>query len=315
VSPRLIMKLSVAGIRRDRGDVMVLTLKHERRPLLPAFTAGSHVDVHLPDGRIRQYSLCNDPADRTHYQLAIKREHGGRGGSIWLHENLVEGATLQVSAPRNHFELSDHAERHLLLAGGIGITPILSMSRALAAANRPFEVYYFTRSRAVTPLLADVASVQQAARMCHHFDDEPDTRADIAGLLAGPTEGTHLYYCGPPGFMDVVRANAAHWPQDAVHFEAFQAVLDETFVPEPFTISLRSGRTLEVPADRSALEALRLAGVDVQSSCETGICGTCECAYSDGEPIHRDSVLSADARCTRFMPCVSRAKGVLTLDL
>lgn len=315
MSPRLIMKLSVAGIRKDPGDVMVVTLKHERRPILPVFTAGAHVDVHLPDGRVRQYSLCNDPADRSRYQLAIKREQGGRGGSIWLHDNLAEGASLQVSAPRNHFELSEQADRHLLLAGGIGITPILAMGHYLATAKRPFEGHYFTRSRSLTPLIDDIASIREPAAIKHHFDDEPETRAQLSDLLAYPSEGTHLYYCGPSGFMDAVKTAAAHWRPEALHFEAFQAVLDENFVPEPFTIRLRSGALVDVPADKSALQALRQAGIDVQSSCETGVCGTCECGYLAGEPIHRDAVLSPAGRRTRFMPCLSRAKGILSLDL
>jgi vanillate O-demethylase ferredoxin subunit len=270
--------------------------------------------MHLPDGRVRQYSLCNDPADSSFYRLAIKREHRGRGGSNWIHENLAAGMEVQVSAPRNHFELSPAADRHLLLAGGIGITPILAMSLSLGAQAKPFAMHYFSRSRALTPLMSDT---EQAGhdRCSFHFDDEPDTRTDLDTLLAVQAPGLHLYCCGPSGFMAAVRQEAGHWPQEALHFEAFQAAPGADFVAEPFAIELRSGLTVEVPADRSALEALRLAGLDLVSSCETGVCGTCECGYLDGEPIHRDAVLSPEARLSRFMPCVSRATGTLKLDL
>ncbi|MPZ35708.1 MAG: 2Fe-2S iron-sulfur cluster binding domain-containing protein [Rhodospirillales bacterium] len=315
MSPRLIMKLSVAEVRRDRGDVMVVTLKHPRRPLLPAFTAGAHVDVHLSEGRVRQYSLCNDPADASFYRLAIKREQEGRGGSISLQDHLAPGATLQVSAPRNHFALSSEATRHVLLAGGIGITPILAMSHALGAGTTPFEVHYFTRGSALTPLIDDIARLPCADRLSYHYDDDPGTRVDLAALLASPAPGTHLYCCGPSGFMNAVREAAAGWLPAALHFEAFQVAADEGFVAEPFTMVLRSGRRIEVSGEQTALQALRQAGIDHPSSCETGICATCECGYLEGEAIHRDAILSPQAKLTRFMPCVSRAKGTLKLDL
>lgn len=315
MSPRLIMKLSVVEIRKDRGDVMVVTLRHPRRPSLPVFTAGSHVDVHLPDGQSRQYSLCGDPADSTVYRLAIKLEQDGRGVSKWLHENLAEGALLSVSAPRNHFELAPEAKRYLLVAGGIGVTPILAMTRSLASGAKPFEMHYFTRSRTLTPLMDDIAAIGLRAHVQYHFDDDPDTRVDLAELMRAIVPGTHIYCCGPGAFMDAIRAAATHWPEGTVHFEAFQAPADDGFVPEPFAITLRSGVTLEVPADKSTLEVLRLAGIDAPSSCETGICGACECGYLAGEPIHRDAVLSPQKRLNRFMPCVSRGKGILLLDL
>ncbi len=207
--------------QRIRGNVMVVTLKHERRPLLPAFTAGAHVDVHLPDGRVRQYSLCNDPADRSQYQLAIKREQGGRGGSIWLHENLAQGGDGAGQCTLQPLRVVRKGGAPSASGRRIGITPILAMSHALTAANRPFEGHYFTRSRAQAPLLDDIAAMPGPAAMHHHFDDEPKTRAELADLLASPADGTHLYCCGPAGFMDLVRTRAAHWRSETLHFRGF----------------------------------------------------------------------------------------------
>lgn len=316
MSPRLIMKLDVADARLDSGDVLVATLRHPRRPMLPAATAGAHVDLHLPEGRVRQYSLCGDLADRSVYRVAVKREAAGRGGSAWLHENLRAGGSLMVSAPRNHFELAEDAERYLLLAGGIGVTPLLAMAHALSGAGKPFHLHDFARSRAAAPLLVELASAVPAEAVSLHFDDEPETRLDLASFLAVPRPGTQVYCCGPAGFMEAVRQAAASWPEDAVRFEAFQPLFDEGFAPEPFEIVLRStGASLLVPAERTALDILREAGIELPSSCEIGVCGSCECGYLEGAPIHRDVVLSPRARRERFIPCVSRAAGVIQLDL
>lgn len=315
MSPRLIMKLDVVEARPGSGDVLLVTLRHPRRPSLPASTPGAHVDVRLPDGKVRQYSLCGDPADLSTYRIAVKRESGGRGGSAWLHDTARPGVSLMVSAPRNHFELAEGAERHLLLGGGIGITPLVAMAYALSRAGRPFHLHFFARSRAEAPLLAEVVGAA-SDRLSLHFDDEPETCIDIPGLLAEPEPGTHAYCCGPPGFMEAVRQATAAWPEDAVHFEAFQPISDEGFVPEPFDLVVTStGQALHVPAETSALEVLRTAGIELPSSCEIGVCGSCEVGYLEGVPIHRDVVLSPRARRSRFMPCVSRARGTLRLEL
>lgn len=316
MSPRLIMKLDLAEVRSSGGDVLLLTLRHSRRPALPPATAGAHVDVHLPDGRVRQYSLWGDPADRSAYRIAVKRETSGRGGSLWLHDNLRAGASLMVSAPRNHFELEEGAERYLLLAAGIGITPMLAMAQALTLAGSPFVLHLFARSRQAAPLLDEVRAAVPAERLQCHFSDEPGTRASPAALLAEATPGTQVYCCGPVRFMDAVRDASGHWPDGAVRFEAFQPLSDEGFVPEAFEVVIASTEaTLTVPADRSALDVLRANGIELPSSCEIGVCGSCECGYRDGQPIHRDVVLAPRARRDRFIPCVSRAVGTLRLDL
>lgn len=314
-TPRLIMKLRVADIRPEPGDVRVFTFLHPGKPVLPPFKAGAHVDLHLPDGKIRQYSLLGDEQDRTRYRIGVKLEPGGRGGSEWLHRNLRIGSELPVSAPRSHFALAE-GDRHLLLAGGIGITPIIAMARSLQASGKAFQLHYFSRSRAGTPLREEIERDFDRGSVFFHFDDEPATRADLTILLAARRGDEQLYYCGPPGFMAAVGKAGSHWPGDAVHFEAFNPAMDDGFVPEPFLIEIRSsGVLLPVAADMSALSVLRAAGISLSSSCENGVCGTCECGFLTGSPIHRDSVLKAEARGHRFIPCVSRAKGTLKLDL
>lgn len=314
-TPRLIMTLQITDIRDEPGEVRVFEFRHPVKPRLPPFRAGAHVDLHLPDGKVRQYSLLGDPKDQARYTIGVKREASGRGGSIWLHEGLKIGDTLRVCAPRNHFELAD-GQAHLLLAGGIGITPLLSMARALQDAGTPFRLHYFSRSRASTPLMAEIGQSLDTRSVTFHFDDEPGTRVDLGGLLATRGEGEQLYYCGPSGFMAAVARAAATWPEEAVHFEAFAAPEDENFIPEPFVLHLRSsGVMLPVAANETALGVLRSAGLELPSACENGACGTCECGYLDGTPLHRDAVLKPRARASRFIPCVSRAQGVLTLDL
>jgi vanillate O-demethylase ferredoxin subunit len=310
------MKMKVASLRPEAGDVSVVEFRHSRRLQLPPFEAGSHVDIHMPGGKVRQYSLMGDPADLSRYLIGVKREEAGRGGSAWLHANLKVGDELPVSAPRNHFRLHDEAEAHLLLGGGIGITPMIAMARALKAQGRAFVLHFFARSRLMAPMLAELETELPADHLVLHFDDDPATVIDLAELLKEQKGGTHLYYCGPPGFMAWARASSAHWKLDTVHFEAFQPEEDPNFVPEAFSIQLRStGQELDVPADTSALTVLRAAGVLLFSSCENGVCGSCECGFVAGEPIHRDAVLSPAAKTRRFISCVSRAKGRIVLDL
>lgn len=314
-SPRLIMKLTVTATRREPGEVLVIDLKHPRKPQLTPFEPGSHVDVHLPDGKVRQYSLCGDSTDLSRYTIAVKREAEGRGGSAWIHEAVTEGFTLPISAPRNHFPLRSGNGPVLLIAGGIGITPILAMARSLAREGKPLELHYFARSRTLAPLLPEITRALPAMSVRLHFDDEAETRQDFTSLLADRPEEARLYYCGPAGFMAAVAKAAAHWPDGTVHFEAFQPPAFDGVPPAPFTIELRDGRRIDVPTATTALEALRTAGVPLMASCENGVCGTCECGMIDGEPIHRDAVLSLEARQRRFIPCVSRATGLLKLDL
>ncbi|QZO01782.1 PDR/VanB family oxidoreductase [Chenggangzhangella methanolivorans] len=314
MTARIIMKLRVAAARLATADVLHLTLVHPSRPKLPAWEPGAHVDLRLPDGKIRQYSLCGDPQDLRTYEIAIKREDAGRGASRWAHEALVEGAIAHVSAPRNNFPIRD-ASRHLFVLGGIGVTPGLAMARRLRADGAEIAVHFCARTAAEAPLLTELSEAC-GDRLSTWFSGE-GARFDAASV--GPySQGAALYVCGPHRLYEAVRdaALALGWPETAIHAEAFQAPVDENFKPEPFDATLASsGATLHVPADRSLLDVLREHGKIMPSSCELGVCGSCVCGYTEGVVIHRDAVISTADRQDRIAPCVSRARVSVTLDL
>jgi vanillate O-demethylase ferredoxin subunit len=291
------------------------------RPL-PAFSAGSHVDVQLPNGLTRQYSLCNDPAESHRYLIGVLRDAASRGGSVAMHDAVHEGDTLTISVPKNHFPLAHDAARHLLLAGGIGVTPILCMAERLAVAGAAFEMHYCTRSRARTAFLERIGRSAFAGRVHVHFDDgEAAQKLDLGSLLATPQPGTHLYVCGPRGFMDAVLGGARErgWPESRLHWEFFGADAAPCDADAAFEVMLASsGRVVVVPKDRSVVQALAQAGVEVQTSCEQGVCGTCLTRVLEGTPDHRDLYLTPEEQTAgdQFTPCCSRAKSArLVLDL
>jgi vanillate O-demethylase ferredoxin subunit len=310
------MKMAVCELGDETEAVRVFKFRHPRRPRLPRPAPGAHVDLHLPGGRIRQYSLCGDPDDDTTYQIAVKREDDGRGASRWIHDNLRLGSIVPVSAPRNNFPLA-HASRYLFIAGGIGITPILPMVRSLAARGADFELHYCARHEGNAPFLPLLRDVCGPQRLVTYFSGaKASVRLDVERLLKTVTPGAHAYCCGPQRLTLAFRAAAVNWPESCVHSEVFKPTLDENFVPEPFDLRLAStGETLRVPADRSALDVLRAHGAGLPSSCEFGICGSCACRYVEGTVIHRDSVLDVTARQDQMILCVSRARVSVTLDL
>jgi vanillate monooxygenase ferredoxin subunit len=287
---------------------------------LPPFTAGSHIDVQIPGGFTRQYSLCNHPDERHRYVIAVLNDAQSRGGSRAMHEAVEEGSTLQISAPRNHFPIKLDAPRHLLLAGGIGVTPMLCMAQCLASEARAFAMHYCARSRARAAFVEQLGSAPYADRVVFYFDDEDAAqKLDIHGLLAEAGADVHLYVCGPKGFMDAVLETARRlgWAEDRLHYEFFAASVDTT--GGAFEVKLASsGKTIAVPAEQTVAEALAAAGIEVPVSCGQGICGTCLVRVLEGEPDHRDLYLSPEeqARNDQFTPCCSRAKShTLVLDL
>lgn len=288
---------------------------------LPAFTAGSHVDVLLGDGLTRQYSLCGHPADRSRYQLGVLLDPASRGGSRAMHA-LAEGATLAISAPRNHFELAADARHHLLLAGGIGVTPLLCMAEQLAADGADFTLHYCTRSLERTAFRTRIASAGWAASTQIHVDDGDASQSfDMKGVLATPEPGSHLYVCGPRGFMDAVlaTARAQGWPEDRIHYEFFGATVVTTDADADFDVKLaRSGRVIPVRREQTVAQALAAAGVDLPVSCEQGVCGTCLTPVIDGTPDHRDMYMTPaeQAKNDCFTPCCSRSLSpLLVIDL
>jgi vanillate O-demethylase ferredoxin subunit len=285
---------------------------------LPAFAPGSHIDVHLPSGRVRQYSLCNAPEEN--YRIAVRREPNGRGGSAEVHDVLRVGVELTISEPRNNFALNG-AARHVLIAGGIGITPLLSMAHQLRLEGRDFDLHVCARDAESVPFGAVLGELPFAQRVHVHLDAAGRSSLAPEEVLGRWDGRTALYLCGPTGFMDwlVTRASGLGWPGDVIHRESFTAPVHDVRDNRPFEVVLaRSGVTLTIPADRQILDVLIEKEVPVTWGCSQGVCGTCVTTVLDGEPEHRDAVLSPAVRSanTAMCVCVSRAKCPrIVLDL
>lgn len=286
---------------------------------LPPFSAGSHVDVEVTPGVVRQYSLCNNPRHRDRYEIAVLRDPASRGGSIAVHERVREGDTIRVGEPRNHFALQPVKSEALLIAGGIGVTPLLCMAERLSALGAPFSMHYCTRTAARTAFRARIAEAPFADRVTYHFDDGPDAqRFDPKVLFADASADADAYVCGPPAFIDWVYAAAAEagFPKSRIYREYFATSATESETGEkPFQVRIAStGETIEVGANESAATALARHGIEVPVSCEQGVCGTCITRVIEGEPDHRD-MLMIDSN-DEFTPCCSRSHGpLLVLDL
>ncbi len=317
-----LLRVRVA-VRRDEAlDICSLDLVPVDDSALPAFSAGAHIDVHLPGSLVRQYSLCNPPGETHRYRIAVLRDAASRGGSATVHDQLQVGTVLDIGTPRNLFELDPAAPHHLLLAGGIGITPLLAMAEQLAAQGGAFTLHHATRSRERTPFVAQLATTPYADRVHHHFDDGPATqKLDLAATLRSAPAGSHLYVCGPTGFMEAVLAEgrAQGWDEARLHREYFAAAPTGTAGDGGFELELASsGRVIPVAADQTALAALLAAGLDIPMSCEQGVCGTCLTGVKSGVPDHRDQYLTPEERAAnnQFLPCCSRASSArLVLDL
>lgn len=313
---KLLMKAIVRDVRMEAVAVKSFDLVPAKRASFEPFTAGAHVTVQLPNGVKRPYSLASDSADPSHYRLAVLRETQGRGGSIAMHA-LKAGDTLFVSHPHNRFPLASNAVRHVFIAGGIGITPFLPMMAEARRTGTPFELHYCARSALQAAFVGELECAYRPALRLYFDGGNPQRGLDVLALLAAPQEGTHVYCCGPAALMAAVRAAAAHWRSENIHFEAFAGVPEgERVVGEPFELVIRStGHVLRVPPGRSALEVLNAQGFKINACCESGACGACKIRYRAGEPVHRDFALSPKERLNHFIPCVSRANGRLTLDL
>lgn len=288
---------------------------------LPRFTAGAHIGVRLGENVWRDYSLWNDPAERRRYCIAVLREKLGEGSRL-LHDQVRVGDLVEVAPPRNHFPLAEAAERHLLLAGGIGITPIMAMIAELRRRRADFMLHYCTRSPERTAFREELGLLAAMGRVVFHYDGgDPVKGLDIAALLKEPQPGTHLYYCGPAGMMAAAAAASAHWPAGSVHCEYFAspgaAPPARLAEDRPFRVRLaKSGGEYEVPPGETILEVLRRHGVETRSSCELGYCVACMTRYLAGEVDHRDPILNDVARRTHLLICCSRATAdVLELDL
>ncbi|MEX3007813.1 cytochrome P450/oxidoreductase [Hoeflea sp. TYP-13] len=304
-------QITVAEIKPEADGVIRLVLKDARGRKLPRWSPGSHVDLLVGDYE-RKYSLCGDADDRSCYQVAVLREDDGRGGSVHIHESVKTGATIKMRGPKNHFRLDETAGRYILIAGGIGITPILAKADRLKVLGKPYELHYAGRATASMSFIKRLQ--QDHGDFLSLYAKADGKRMDMVHLLDGLDNATQVYACGPERMLDQLQQMADDWPENTLHIEHFSAV-DSALDPDKehaFEAELRdSGLTVTVPADQTLLQTLQAAGIDVPCDCQEGLCGSCEVAVLDGDIDHRDKVLSMSERNAnnRLMTCCSRAKG------
>jgi ferredoxin-NADP reductase len=311
-----LLDVRLTAISFAARDTNIYEFRRADGATLPAYEPGAHLDLHLPNGLVRQYSLLVPERDPEKYLIGVKRDPASRGGSRCVHEELHVGKTLKISAPRNNFPLVENAEHLVLLAGGIGITPIWCMVQRLQALDRSWELHYCCRSRADMAFVKELEACPQARL---HFDDEND--GNVLGLPAivnAAARTSHLYCCGPQPMMTAFEQATANWPREQIHVEYFTPK-QQPAKTGGFVVELaRSGQEFFIPPGQSILQVLYDAGIDVDYSCELGICGACETRVISGIPEHRDSVLSEEdqASNTKVMICCAGSKtDRLVLDL
>lgn len=319
-----LINVVVDGIWREgRHNLSIRLMAPDNHPL-PEWTPGAHIDVHLQQGLIRQYSLTGSPAERHYYHICVARDTASRGGSRYIHETLRPGMQLAVSAPRNCFPLTA-AGRIILIAAGIGITPLYAMAEMLEAAGLPFVLHYYSKQHGDAAFAADLTHKFRHG-VCHlwYSNEGVTPRQHLPAEVMHYSAGTQLYLCGPLAFMTHMQQQAEDygWPSDQIHSEKFKtaALMPAAEQGAAFTITLaRSGRSWLVPPDRSIAAVLLEQGVEIPLSCEMGMCGACLTSVVEGEPDHRDTVQSAgekQAQCQSVALCCSRSLTKnLTIDL
>jgi ferredoxin-NADP reductase len=311
----------VHTLRHEADDVISVDLRPAPDVVFPPFEAGSHIDLHLPNGMVRSYSLCNNSQERHRYVVGVLKDRTSRGGSRCVHEQLRVGMRITISAPRNHFGLHEEASHTVLVAGGIGVTPVLCMARRLKDLGRSFEFLYFARSRKSAAFIAEIEAL--GVPVTWHFDDEKGGPPDLTALLGrrAPSASEHFYACGPAVMLDNFEKTCAALGHSNAHIERFTAV--EVAAADDaktrFTVELRrSGQMFEVTPDTTLHKRLIEINADVPFSCEEGICGSCETKVLEGIPDHRDMVLTDAERAANkaMMVCVSGCKSDrLVLDI
>lgn len=314
------LTLQVRSIRMEAEGIHAFELVDPNGGDLPATEAGAHVDVHLPGGVVRSYSLAGDPQDRRRWLLGVLREPKSRGGSRAMHEQVRVGDRLTIGRPRQAFPLKPGAGHTILLGGGIGITPIKAMAHALSAAGKPFDLHYCARTPKHAAFLDELKAVTPQGCLHLHFDHgDPSQGLDIAALLKQADPGTQVYYCGPGGFMKACAQATDHWPAGTVHCEHFKAAEPAASAQPAGSFEVRlakQGITVQVAPDQTIVRAIELAGLRVPTSCLSGLCGACKVDYVDGEVEHNDYILSDDEKKHCLTVCVSRARSSsLVLDL
>jgi ferredoxin-NADP reductase len=316
------LTVRVASRVRETGDIVRFELEAPDGGPLPSFVAGAHIEVFLKRGLVRQYSICNSPRESHRYVIAVLRDAKSRGGSSMMHKQVRVGDLLEIGMPRNHFPLAADAGESVLVAGGIGITPLLSMAEHLADSGAAFRLHYRARSRASMAFADYIEKSRFAGNATLHLSDgAPEQLMNLDMLLADPAPGRHLYVCGPKGFMETVLATAEHlgWSNANLHREFFANEVVSNSTDLPFVVhALRSGKVIPIASGQTALQGLAAAGVKVPRSCEQGVCGTCLTKVLEGQPDHRDLYLNDAQRASNacFLPCCSRSlTPLLVLDI
>lgn len=312
----------VHRIRPEASSIVSVELlpasEHMR---LPGFSAGSHIDLHMPNGITRSYSLCNDPREQDRYVVAVAHDRHSRGGSRYINQELRTGAELRISAPRNNFRLDEDADRFVLLAGGIGVTPLYAMLQRLKRLGKQVTFIYCARSRGEAAFVDEIAAMADTrTTIVRHFDDEAGQPPSLDTLLAGCGAATRLYCCGPAPMLDAFVATCESLGLPHAFIERFTTARTETPAGDhPYVLELRrSGRVLQVPAGKTPLRAMLEAGIEVDFGCEEGLCGACESRVLEGVVEHRDALLSKAEKASNktMLICVSGCKTErLVLDL
>jgi ferredoxin-NADP reductase len=315
------IEVKVKTLTWEAQDIVSCALHPLPGQQLPSFTAGAHIDVHLPGGLIRSYSLVNDPDEINRYVIAVSLDPKSRGGSSYIHRQLRVGSRLAISPPKNNFPLFEAASHSVFIAGGIGVTPLLSMVRRLKKAGRTWDLHFCARTREHAAYLDELQALADSSlfRLHTHFDQEPGGKPlDIAALVRSTPPGVHLYCCGPLPMLDAFETATNSRPSDQVHLEYFSAKSP----PDNsggFAVELaKSGKTIVVPKGKTILDAILEQRIDIPFACTEGVCGECETRVIAGEPIHRDVFLTKDEQASNkvMMICCSGCKGdKLVLDI
>ncbi len=317
------LKARIAKYWKETDQIIGMELVREDGSPLPPYNAGAHIDIIAPNGMCRQYSLCGSPSKHNSYTVGILLDPNSRGASQSIHENLTKGDIIEISSPKNNFPLRN-AQHSILLAGGIGITPLLSMSEHLQENLADFELHYFARSRDRTAFTSRLSASLYASKVKYYFNDEsPPQKHSVTSILASPNPGTHLYLCGPGGFIDFVKdiALKTGWTENTIHFERFNSdrTLQNNTTDFEFNIRIAStGAVFHIPNGKSITNVLASNGISIPVSCEEGICGTCITSVLEGKPNHLDDFFSEEEKLSNreILPCCSRSLSKeLVLDL
>jgi len=310
------LKLIVKSATLEAPDIHTYDLRALDGSELAPFTAGAHIDLTLPNGLIRSYSLINPQSERHRYVIGVQKDRATRGGSRWVHENLRPGVVVTINGPRNNFALNESAQKSIFIAGGIGITPIMSMTQRLNEIGREWELIYCSRKRSAT---AFVENLERQARVRFNFDEEPGGKMlDVATVVRAAPADAHLYCCGPLPMLAAFEEAAKDLPRERVHVEYFSAKEPPALGGGFKVVLAKSGREFLVPPGKTILDSLLDAGLDIPYSCMEGVCGTCETKVLEGIPDHRDLILTEQEHAAgkTMMICCSGAKSeTLVLDL